>query len=471
MGRSARRRVVALCTAAVVLAPGASSTASAGSVERWDPRVEPIAELVEEIRQLEFFQPVKVELLAPAAFERRAREENVGGLPGQLPELVGDTGNRLKALGVVPHSTNITDADRERLGSGVLGYFDGGSIIVKGAKLTPFVEVVLAHELMHALQNQHFSAPSVDDSVGAQAALALQEGEAEWVSREYYLTMPFERRRAYDHMDAQVSAGFTIDLEDSDVPPFLVAAGGAPYLYGRRFADGVVATHGVIGLNDLWQDPPAHDAGVVNLLRDPHTSVHPVSAPRDDGEVRGGFRVGAVSLYQILATRIDPYEALLAADQWNGDVGVATTSNDSDSCIRMKFRTRKADDTGRLRAGLEAWADAKGNAEVSGDDPIEVTACENERAKPVTYDRVYLIGAVAWFRQALVVSALRAEADADAISCVTDTYFADPRLMPALKTLGPVGTGRPAAFKRLVADLREDAIDRCGFDPRGINEP
>ena len=467
MGRVAPRRVIATC---LVMATGAALLGVVGptpavAATRWDPRVEPIAREVEHIRHLRFTRPVQVQFMKPASFERLLRRSGDPRTNDVRARRNDDISKRLQALGLVPPGTHFGDASGDELGAGLLGFFNGRFVVVKGKKITAFVEVVLAHELTHALQSQHFQVPRIKDAVAAQAFTSLREGEAEWVAGQYYRGMPEARRRAYDELSAAVGMEVQQRFDDSEVPAFLTAASGAPYQFGTLFATATVATGGVRTLDDLWDDPPSHDAGILNLLRDPQARVRTVPAPRDRHKASAPFRTGATSLYQLLATRIDPYQALQAADEWNGDNGVRVTTR-HDVCVRMVFSAR--DDTGAavLGAALRDWADAKGDATVTGDNPIELDSCRGDGAAPVSFERVQLITLMSSLRQAIVVHSLERDADATTTTCVVDSFLGDSRLVAAVTALDPTVTKPPPELAALTEELRQRRDHAVRLRPR-----
>ncbi|MFC4436376.1 MULTISPECIES: Hvo_1808 family surface protein [Natrialbaceae] len=140
---------------------------------------------VEEIRGLTFDDEVSVEVISREEFQ----EQNDG--------LFTDADDRLQlnvnkeALFAVDRSTDATDERRELYGGSVAGYYEPGPgqiVIVSDSPETPELdEVILGHELLHALQDQQFDLTSYDRETVDQnnAKNGLIEGDAVRVETEY----------------------------------------------------------------------------------------------------------------------------------------------------------------------------------------------------------------------------------------------------------------------------------------------
>ena len=120
-------------------------------------------------------------------------------------------------------------------GEGVAGYYDPRSKrlrIVEGATPGPLAEIVLAHELNHALEDQRFGlAPdetATDDA--ALARVALVEGTAMLVMQEYVL-----RYVGADQAMARGCSGSAMSGQP-DLPKFVQDQLIFPYLGGLQFA-------------------------------------------------------------------------------------------------------------------------------------------------------------------------------------------------------------------------------------------
>ena len=118
------------------------------------PMATAVAELqtfVEAARGLRFLEPVDVAVLGDAAFRRTL----AGGRALEEPEAEVAIGV-LRALGLVGPGDDLASAQLDV--DTVAGFYDTETkeLVVRGARLTPFVRQVLVHELTHALDDQHF---------------------------------------------------------------------------------------------------------------------------------------------------------------------------------------------------------------------------------------------------------------------------------------------------------------------------
>jgi len=171
---------LALCFyASVVSAPAAS--AASPSVEDPAALVARIQPAVEELRGLKFKRPVTVKTVtsteARAYFSQRAKAE----WPEERVRLDQKV---YEQLGLLPAGFDLLGSVLDVLEEQALGYYDPGTdvfSVVEGALSSSLAPVLVAHELTHALDDQHFDLDAVMDSAEAEddrsaAAAAVVEG-------------------------------------------------------------------------------------------------------------------------------------------------------------------------------------------------------------------------------------------------------------------------------------------------------
>ncbi|OWY61582.1 hypothetical protein B7486_63050, partial [cyanobacterium TDX16] len=121
--------------------------------EDLDAVVAEIAAFVEEERGLEFLEDPEIELLDEGAFQDRLLEDEEED-EGELLELQDE----LRALGLIDDDVDLAESLDDLLGGAVLGFYDPetGELVVRAGEISPLARITIAHELVHALDDQHF---------------------------------------------------------------------------------------------------------------------------------------------------------------------------------------------------------------------------------------------------------------------------------------------------------------------------
>jgi len=144
----------------------------------WDPGVEAIAHRVEALRGLRFRYPVRIVLRRAGVIAApNGAQSDAASLARGL--------RHLQALGVVPATATVTDltsgATRHPLGQ---YHPETESITVWRARMDALARVVIAHELTHALDDQHYhfarryQSPASPSVVNARRAAVDPESPA-----------------------------------------------------------------------------------------------------------------------------------------------------------------------------------------------------------------------------------------------------------------------------------------------------
>jgi hypothetical protein len=201
---------------------------AAGKPARID--VEPIIHRVERLRGLRFRKPLKVEFLSPAqaqaVFRKRSQQE-YSDAQQRVDEEV------LKLLGLLTPSVDLRKVLGAVADEQVLGFYDDRSkrlvVIRKPADSRGLLEITLSHELVHALEDQHFKfnaeAGFTDDESAAETALI--EGTATALMTDYagrYL-------KPADLVDVLGSVSGT----ETKLPEYIERALLFPYIEGEKF--------------------------------------------------------------------------------------------------------------------------------------------------------------------------------------------------------------------------------------------
>ena len=371
-----RRFLIVLVVVGLTVAALGGPVAAA---DDWDPRIADIAHDVERLRGLEFDHPVPIDVLGDKAFEHRLL---AGGAPTRRDRKEWDeTQAAFLAMGLLDKRVGY-DAVRRASGTNVAGFYDPDlrAIVVRGSRIKdPQTRVVLAHELTHALQDQHFGIAALEQRAAKADSLftkALIEGDATNVERQYYATLTADDQEAASAADDEALA------EATPLPPFLQAVSIAPYLFGADAVAVLWALGGQRRLDATMTTPPTRDLGLVDptALVGPHEWVRVPAPPLGRLEVELGdpFPMDAVGLYLVLAEHLPWTDALVAAERWGGDRAVAFTRA-GQPCVRMRYAGRHGvEDAVAIGDAFRRWEAAGGTAtEVKQDrEQTTITLCD-----------------------------------------------------------------------------------------------
>lgn len=288
---------------------------------------------VEVVRGLEFEEPVPVEVISRAEYRSRQDGVTPNGTFGAWNDQVWE------ALLLVGEDRDVSTAFGTILGTSVQGFYSPskGSIVLVSDSDTPMVDTrTLAHELVHALQDQHYRlSPARATQDGELAANGLTEGDANLVESIY------DRRCGadWDCLERPRGAGGGGRAADFNFGVFLVIY--APYAEGPEFVDDLRQRGpGWSRVNDAYGDFPASTEQVIHpeaYPDDEPTAVHVPDRSSAEWE-RFGLdhptdTVGEASLYatfwangQVDRSR-DPYNySHPLSTGWDGDTLVPYTN-------------------------------------------------------------------------------------------------------------------------------------------------
>jgi hypothetical protein len=291
-----------------------------------------------------------------------------------------------QALGLIGADVDVVQSMRALLEGGVIGFYDPetNELVVRGTSTSPYVRQTIAHELTHALQDQHFELhrPALDDAEDETGFgfLALVEGDAERVGNAYEDT--FTPQEAAQAAVEELEATSRIDL--GSIPFVLIEQISLPYALGPDLIDEIVDVGGQAALDGAYAAPPTTS----EHLLDPRTFVegdppNPVAEPAAGGEVIDRGVLGLLGLIELagqtpLLGTAALTEAVLG---WGGDRYVAWTDGDR-TCVRLALLGETVQDTDEYEHLLaEIAADPPGGVEASAVpgagplDPVTYTSC------------------------------------------------------------------------------------------------
>jgi hypothetical protein len=209
--------------------PAGTVAASAGKGGR-SVDVTRIERRVEKLRGLRFRKPLKVSFLSPARAQRVFRTRSKAEYSDARRRIDEEV---IKLLGLLEPSVDLGKVLAAVANEEVLGFYDDRSkelvVIRKATDSKGLLELVLAHELVHALEDQHFDfrgeASFTDDQ--SSAASALIEGTATALMTDYagrYL-------KPADLLGVLGSVSGT----ETKLPTFIERSLLFPYIEGEKF--------------------------------------------------------------------------------------------------------------------------------------------------------------------------------------------------------------------------------------------
>jgi hypothetical protein len=201
--------------------------------------VSTIAARVEALRGLRFDSRPVPQTVSPA----QARREGLEDLDRSYPEARRKADEEvLKLLGLIDPGVDLRSISASVFGEGVAGYYDPRSKrlrIVSSATPDALSEMVLSHELTHALEDQRFGL-DLDEGESDDAALArlaLVEGSATAVMQDYLVRYIGAEKALGGLLGSALQTG-------PDLPRFLQDQLIWPYLGGAQFIQSLRRTGG-----------------------------------------------------------------------------------------------------------------------------------------------------------------------------------------------------------------------------------
>ncbi|HXG66931.1 MAG TPA: hypothetical protein VNO70_17645 [Blastocatellia bacterium] len=338
-----RITAVAVLVLAVLMCASVAGSARQGaaSITKPDPAAlnatNEILKNISRLRGLEVKQPVKSGFKTHDEIEQsvlRDLDETTS------PEEFAATGKTLILLGMIPKDFRLREYVVKLLREQVAGFYEPKTREFYLAAWLPVSEqkTVIAHELMHALQDQHFNLRRFEkwpkgDSDAETAAHALVEGEATIVMFQYAIEQEGGRldvTRLPSITDSLLEQGNAEDKAKypvlANAPTVLRESLQFPYVFGAGFVQAVLKNGSWQAVNRSYADLPASTEQIMHpekyLNRDNPVQIELTDLTaslgpdwkKADADVNGefGYRV-------LLAEFINKGAARDAAAGWGGD--------------------------------------------------------------------------------------------------------------------------------------------------------
>lgn len=276
-----------------------------------------------ELRELPFLRAVEYEILGRAEVK-----EAIRGIIRQhySPEMIRQYAKLLAAAGLIPAGLDLEEAYLALMGEQIAAFYDqfrGRLIMLREADPRAFqTRIILVHELVHALQDQHFRLREMplalkDNDDRALAASALIEGDATLVMNA------FSARHMNPRNFGELLGGTlaTPVKELLRAPRFLRETLLFPYKAGERFADYLHEQGGFEALSGAYASPPRSTTeilhprlfGKIQIREDwPAPDVEGLGAPLQN-------TLGEFALRVWFDLWTGPNSGRSAAEGWRGD--------------------------------------------------------------------------------------------------------------------------------------------------------
>lgn len=233
---------------------------------------------VEYLRGLEFRGDVPVEVVSRDSFRQQTRNSSVA------PARRAFDNAKYEALFMINESRDSIAVQNTNAGATVGGYYSPSNdrivIVGDGAGVLLLNERTLAHELTHAVQDQHFDIGRYDRSTRerANALSGLIEGDASYTEHLY------DKRCEgnWDCLERPPNAGGGGGGGLANIGPYLITY--QPYSDGPTFVRSLYREGGWSAVNDAYANPPASTEQVIHPRRYPgDRPVVPRVADRTSG--------------------------------------------------------------------------------------------------------------------------------------------------------------------------------------------
>lgn len=262
------------------------------------------------------------------------------------PRAIQGTSEMLFALGTVPPNFDYRKSLATLMGTDLAGLYDPDRkrMFLRGDMDETALEATLLHELVHALQDQHYGLDRIlkwrDDATDELSALsALAEGDATSAMLDAMLaeTGRVAHELPTELLETQMRMMTGSAHDGAVVPGILKRSLISPYVDGLRFVHGVRQERGWQGVDEVWQRPPATTEQLLHLDKyraNEGAQAVPVPPAPPTAPAQGAWEVllhdvwGEQSLRLLFEEWMPTRTAAVSATGWAGDRIVAFSAGE-----------------------------------------------------------------------------------------------------------------------------------------------
>lgn len=291
------------------------------------PAIATVEQQVESVRGLRYTSHVDVKAITQDQIDRRLTSNFDKTYP---VDFYARRSQAWGTVGVIPAGTSIRDALLAFQTGQVVGFYNpanGQLVYIGDTELSLTERFILAHELTHAIDDQHYGLGRLDsivarcDDEAFTAGLGAIEGSAQFFATQVLLRFP---------SDAPVGGGGDGGSLEG-VPPFISNLQLWPYDAGMAFVQDLDDRGGTALVDRALITFPVSTEQIIHPGRWPYDTPQPVDVPDMGPDLGTDWRdldvmtVGEVWLQLMLELRLDTGDARRAAAGWDGGLYRAWT--------------------------------------------------------------------------------------------------------------------------------------------------
>jgi hypothetical protein len=309
---------------------GQTPSTPAPSASATTPAIREVQRAVAELRGLDFRRQVPVTVESPDKLAKRllrvlASETNETDVRRQ--------GRAMELLGELPRGTDLPKLLERLQAESVLGFYlpgkpprKGGLYVRSSRGLDPYARIILAHELTHAVTDQHYDLTKADKLAAAgghedelAAYTGLVEGDATLLMQRYLA----ERLTPREQADAAVAVARDSTPMRDAAPAAIRESMLFPYQEGLRFVQALYQRGGWAAVDRAYRDPPRTSEQLLHPERylSPRDQPQPVTVGDLSARLGGGWRPAADTTFGEFDARLllgGVSGAVSAAEGWDG---------------------------------------------------------------------------------------------------------------------------------------------------------
>ncbi len=282
---------------------------------------------VAEVRGLSALKPVEGQLIGRTEIATYVQQQLDEETP---PDVLAATEAMLFGFGSVEATFEYRATVISLMTSQLLGFYDPKqkTFFVGGDLSGEEADATLWHELVHALQDQHYDLSHVTDwqpdQGDRQAAVhALAEGDATSAMLDAMLKP--RGNTALDLPEGLMRAESVFGSAALQAPPILVRSLVAPYIDGLAFTNFLRRRGGFLAVDEAWRALPATTEQLLHpekyFAHEPPLDVPIPERPAFAADLEERFHdvMGEQTLRLLLEEWLPARTAALAASDWGGD--------------------------------------------------------------------------------------------------------------------------------------------------------